>query len=211
MALDARLTSSGNRGLRFSDNQETLRRYKNAERATPKTTTKNNNNKDKPSTKSKASTPKKEVTPKGKVIKIADSNLFIDSAQPSVEDMTNAIFQEIGGHELIGIVANDKVNPIFDLNGESSSYQPIQNLSSISVEYSPQNIMNMQDTDFEYFKTFPISLERFMPEYGTGADGSFIYTDGSGNLVIEFVNLRDDQRVQIETLSYGNVISDTIY
>jgi hypothetical protein len=152
-----------------------------------------------------------DTVAKGKVIKIADSNLFIDQAQPSVEDMTNTIFQEIGGHELIGLVANDKVNPIFDLNGETSSYQPISNLSELTIEYSPQNIMNLQDTDLDYFKAFPVSVDRFIPEYGSGTNGATIYTDASGNLVIEFVNLRDDQRVQVETLSYGNVINDTIY
>lgn len=170
----------------------------------------------KPPVKPKPSSPKKVVatTPaaaKGKVIKIADSNLFIDQAQPSVEDMTNRIFQDIGGHELIGIMPHDKVNPIFDLNGENSSYQPISNLSQVAIDYSPQSIMNFQDTDLDYFKAFPIALDRFIPEYGTGPSGATIYTDDTGNLIVEFVNLRENQRVQVEVLSYGNVINDTIY
>lgn len=148
---------------------------------------------------------------KGKAIKIADSNLFVDVGQPSVDEMAVAIFEQIGGHELIGIVSNDLVNPIYDLNGSNTAYQPIQNLNKIAVDYSPSNILKLQDTDVDYFRAFPISLDRFIPEYGSGTNGSTIYTDSSGNLVIEFVNIRDNQRVQVEVLSYGNVISDTIY
>ena len=172
----------------------------------------------KPKVPAKPNTPKtggsgggSDSSKKGKVIKIADSNLFIDAAQPSIDDMAVAIFEQIGGHELIGIVSNDLVNPIYDLNGSNSAYQPIENLNKISTDYSPDQILKLQDTDADYFRAFPISLDRFIPEYGSGAGGSTIYTDSSGNLVIEFVNLRDNQRVQVEVLSYGNVINDTIY
>ena len=147
----------------------------------------------------------------GTAIKIADSNLFVDIGQPSAEEMAVALFEQIGGHELIGIVSNDLVNPIYDLNGSNSAYQPIENLNKIATDYSPDQILKLQDTDADYFRAFPISLDRFIPEYGSGTNGSTIYTDSSGNLVIEFVNIRDNQRVQVEVLSYGNVISDTIY
>jgi hypothetical protein len=148
---------------------------------------------------------------KGKSIKIADSNLFVDQGQPSVDDMAVALFEQIGGHELIGIVSNDLVNPVYDLNGSNSAYQPIQNINKISADYSSENILKLQDTDVDYFTAFPISLDRFIPEYGSGTNGASVYTDSSGNLVLEFVNIRDNQRVQVEVLSYGNVISDTIY
>jgi hypothetical protein len=147
----------------------------------------------------------------GTAIKIADSNLFVDIGQPSAEEMAVALFEQIGGHELIGIVSNDLVNPVYDLNGSNSAYQPIQNLNKIATDYSPDQILKLQDTDADYFRAFPISLDRFIPEYGSGTNGSTIYTDSSGNLVIEFVNIRDNQRVQVEVLSYGNVINDTIY
>lgn len=219
MAIDARGSGSSGRTRYIPNNMNTeqLRAFRISEHQTPIP----------PKTPAKPKTPSttspggnrsggggggSTTTPaKGKVIKIADSNLFIDQAQPSVEDMATAIFEEIGGHELIGIVANDKVNPIFDLNGETSSYQPISNLSAITVEYSPQQILKLQDTDLDYFKSFPISLDRFIPDYANGVDGTNVYTDDSGNLIIEFANMRDDLRVQVEVLSYSNVISDTIY
>jgi hypothetical protein len=58
-----------------------------------------------------------------------DIVLFDDSALP-IEVMTDLIFENIGGQELISITRSDIVN------GQKISYQPIKNLSSIQQQYN---------------------------------------------------------------------------
>ena len=115
--------------------------------------------------------------------------------------MTDLIFENIGGHELINIARNDIIN------GQQVSYQPIKNLSSIQQQYNPNNILSVQATSDKYFSNFPIKLENKIPRLGTGPNGKHIYIDSTnGNLVIEAVNVEEDEQIEIEI-----TVSGTIY
>ena len=112
-----------------------------------------------------------------------DIILFDDEATP-IEIMTDLIFENIGGQELINILRSDIIN------GQNISYQPIKNLTNLYFQYNPQNILALQDTDSNYFKKFPINFSSKVPSYGTGPNGSIVYIDPeTGNLVINMVNL----------------------
>ena len=115
--------------------------------------------------------------------------------------MTDLIFENIGGHELINIARNDIIN------GQQVSYQPIKNLSSIQQQYNPNNILSVQATSDKYFSNFPIKLENKIPTPGTGPNGKHIYLDSAtGNLVIETVNIEEDEQIEVEI-----TVSGTIY
>jgi hypothetical protein len=138
-----------------------------------------------------------------------DTVLFNDDSVP-IEIMTDLIFENIGGHELINIARNDIVN------GQQVSYQPIKNLSSIQQQYNPNNILGIQNTSDKYFANFSIKFENKVPEIGNGPNGSNVYLDSTtGNLVIETINMDNDEQVEIEiTLSgilyeadFGEIIS----
>ena len=129
-----------------------------------------------------------------------DTVLFNDDELP-IEVMTDLIFENIGGQELINIARNDIIN------GQQVSYQPIKNLSSIQQQYNPNNILSVQSTSDKYFANFPIKLENKIPQTGTGPNGKHIYLDSTnGNLVIEAVNIESDEQVEIEI-----TVSGTIY
>ena len=129
-----------------------------------------------------------------------DTVLFDDESVP-IEVMTDLIFENIGGHELINIARNDIVN------GQQVSYQPIKNLSSIQQQYNPNNILSLQSTSDKYFANFAIKLENKVPDPGTGPNGAYVYLDSdTGNMIVEAVNLEVDEQVQIEI-----TISGTIY
>ena len=66
--------------------------------------------------------------------------------------MTDLIFENIGGQELINILRSDIIN------GQNISYQPIKNLTNLYFQYNPQNILALQDTDSNYFKKIPYKL-----------------------------------------------------
>jgi hypothetical protein len=128
-----------------------------------------------------------------------DTVLFNNDELP-IEVMTDLIFEDIGGHELINIARNDIVN------GQEVSYQPIKNLSSIQQQYNPNNIVSLQDTADKYFAGFPIKLENKIPNPGTGPNGSYVYLDPfTGNLVIEAVNLENDEQIEIEVSLSGTI------
>ena len=129
-----------------------------------------------------------------------DTVLFNDDELP-IEVMTDLIFENIGGQELINIARNDIIN------GQQVSYQPIKNLSSIQQQYNPNNILSVQATSDKYFANFPIKLENKIPKVGTGPNGNHIYIDSTnGNLVIEAVNVEQDEQIEIEI-----TVSGTIY
>lgn len=128
-----------------------------------------------------------------------DTVLFDDEGTP-IEVMTDLIFENIGGHELINIARNDIVN------GQQVSYQPIKNLSSIQQQYNPNNIVSLQSTSDKYFANFSIKLENKVPQPGTGPNGAHVYLDdNTGNMIIEAINLEIDEQIEVEITTSGTI------
>jgi hypothetical protein len=128
-----------------------------------------------------------------------DTVLF-DDESVSIDIMTDLIFENIGGHELISIARNDIVN------GQQVSYQPIKNLSSIQQQYNPNNILSLQSTSDKYFANFAIKLENKVPDPGTGPNGAYVYLDSdTGNMIVEAINLEIDEQIQIEITTSGTI------
>lgn len=128
-----------------------------------------------------------------------DTVLFDDDIIP-IEVMTDLIFENIGGHEIINIARNDIIN------GQEVSYQPIKNLSSIQQQYNPNNILSLQSTSDKYFANFAIKLENKIPNPGNGPDGIYVYLDDdTGNMIVEADNLELDEQIQIEITTSGTI------
>ena len=87
----------------------------------------------------------KVATPE--LISLLDNDAPVDQ---QIEIMTDLLFEDIGGEEIISIVRNDIVN------GQNVIYQPIKNITNLYYQYNPQNILALQKTDKDYFKNFPI-------------------------------------------------------
>jgi hypothetical protein len=140
-------------------------------------------------------------------VKIATPDLFIfkDSVVP-IEVMTDLIFEDIGGEELISISRNDIIS------GQTISYQPIKNISRLYLQYNPQNILNLQDTSATFFKNYPIKFENCIPSKGTGPNGEIVYLDPiTGDLIINVINLATDEQVDVQILTSGSILNGTIY
>lgn len=128
-----------------------------------------------------------------------DTILFDEETLP-IEPLTDLIFENIGGQELINIARNDTVN------GQQVIYQPIKNLSSVQQQYNPNNIINLQSTSDKYFKNFAIKLDGKLPLEGTGPAGENIYIDPvTGSLVIDFINMLDGEQIQVEIITDGTI------
>jgi hypothetical protein len=139
-------------------------------------------------------------------VKVATPDLFVfkDDILPE-QLMVDLIFEDIGGHELITLSRNDLIS------GQTISYQPIKNISSLYLQYNPQNILNLQDTSVTIFKNFPIKIEKSLPLEGTGPGKKTVYLNSGGDLVIEVVNLEPDEQIDVQILISGELLSGTIY
>jgi len=128
-----------------------------------------------------------------------DTVLFNDDSIP-IDIMSDLIFENIGGQELISITRSDTVN------GQKISYQPIKNLSSIQQQYNPNNILGLQQTSNRFFAGFSIKLEDKLPKVGNGINGENVYFDeNTGDLVIEFVNLNNDEQIETQITVNGTI------
>lgn len=164
-------------------------------------------------------------TPKPLPVKVAPPDLIIQPSEAvPIEIMTDLVFEDIGGQELINISRNDLIN------GQDVIYNPIKNLSAIFFQYNPQNVLALQKTSESYFKNFPIKLGDKIPECGTGytlnpEDASLeislqrkipnckiVYTDPiTGDLIINVINMNKEEQVEVQILQQGIVLSATIY
>ena len=140
-------------------------------------------------------------------VKIASKDIILlsESSIP-VEVMTDLIFEDIGGQEIINIARNDTIN------GQDIIYQPIKNITQLAFQYNPENILSLQNTAQTIFRTFPIALESKIPNVGTGPNGEIVYIEEStGNLIINVVNLAPDEQVEVQIQISGNRFNGTIY
>lgn len=151
-----------------------------------------------PITPTVAATVSIPITPPVKTAPI-DTILFNDETVP-IEVMTDLIFENIGGHELINIARNDTVN------GQKIIYQPIKNLNILQQQYSSVNLVGIEGTSDTYFKNFSIKMENKIPNIGNGPNGENVYIDPTtGDLVIEAVNLQNDEQIEIQILVNGTI------
>jgi hypothetical protein len=128
-----------------------------------------------------------------------DTILFNDDSVP-IEIMTDLIFENIGGQELINIARNDTVN------GQTVIYQPIKNLTAIQQQYNPNNIISLQATSDKYFQNFSIKFDEKVPVEPTGPAGAHVYVDPeTGELVVEAVNMLEDEQIELEVTASGTI------
>jgi len=132
--------------------------------------------------------------------------ILIDNEALSIELMTNLVFENIGGREILSISRSDTVN------GQNIIYQPISNLANINLKYNPLNIIALQNTADNLFRSFAIELGDHIPTVGSGPDGTFVYSEiGTGNLVVDLIALDPEYEVEIQVLAAGEILDDTIY
>lgn len=124
-----------------------------------------------------------------------------DESQVPIDFMTDVIFEQIGGQEILSISRSDLIN------GQSILYNPIRNASQLNIKYGPSTIIPMPDTIEFYFNGKAIKLSDKIP-----ITGESVYLDESrGDIVIEVNNLTQSERVEIEILFAPNPVDGIIW
>jgi hypothetical protein len=124
-----------------------------------------------------------------------------DDSQVPIDFMTDVLFEQVGGQEMISISRNDLIN------GQSVLYNPIRNVTQLNVKYGPSTIIPMPDTIDFYFNGKAIKLSDKLPEAG-----ETVYLDKTrGDIVIEVNNMTVSERVEIEILFAPNPVDGIIW
>lgn len=143
--------------------------------------------------------------------KTGDPQFFVltDSAF-TVEDLENAIWQNIGGHEIISLARRDLVD------GQNLDYKLINNLKDLQEEYNPKTIFPIEDIITKYFDRFGLKFENFLPSsealsrIDDGIDQPVVLDDDN-NIVVYVKNIKENQEVEIQVLGSEALLRDTIY
>lgn len=123
-----------------------------------------------------------------------------------VDFMSDVLFEEIGGQEILGVSRNDLIN------GQKVIYSPIKNVSKINQRFNSNNLFPIPETTQSYFNNFAIKLETKTPELGTGPNQEIVYVDPvTGNVVVNVTNMGTSDMVEIQVLSRGDLVSDILY
>lgn len=144
-------------------------------------------------------------------VKTADPQFFVISdSTATIEELENALWQNIGGHEIISLSRRDLVD------GKNLDYTLINNLRQLSEEYDPKTLFAIEDTSVKYFNKFGLKFENFLPsdqsleEISAGLR-SPVVMDEDGNVVIYVKNIKDNQEVEIQAIAADELLRDTIY
>jgi hypothetical protein len=160
-------------------------------------------------------------------VKIATSNLFIDTGSVPVDYMTGAVFDGIGGNEFINGGSSETILQ------EGNSL--ISNTSDIQYDINTKTNEKQADGTDTFFSQFEISLDNYLP-INASSPAEFIGISGPNNLdnpsvlsysdygdknvyfdpeykyiYIELKDLPDNEQVEVEFItSYSSVDSGII-
>jgi hypothetical protein len=143
----------------------------------------------------------KLVTSSGSV-KPADPDIVraVSEIPVPADQIASIILNDIGGQELISISRSDLIN------GQSVAYEPISDAKEISQAYNPNNIIYLSETLDKVFNRFPIKLNSKIPT-STGNNVSF----SDNKVVIQLKDIQKDELVEVQVVSSGSLLDDTIY
>jgi hypothetical protein len=126
-----------------------------------------------------------------------DTVLFVDEGF-SKEFITDLLFEDIAGQELLSIAREDTVN------GQNVIYQPIKNLGILRDTYDINNLLKLQETSDRFFANFIINLFEKIPKVGNGPNGrNYYFDEETGDGIIEFINMRDDEQIEVQISNAG--------
>ena len=155
--------------------------------------------------------PAAAATSLGNSVKPATPDLIqFNDADIPIEYMTDLLFESVGGQEIISISRNDIVN------GQQIKYSPIKNISQVGVNYNPQNIFSITDTTSSYFNNYSINFDEKVPEVGPEEVANqvkeVVYVDETnGDIVVNVINMRTGEQVEINVVNSVNQVSDILY
>lgn len=138
-------------------------------------------------------------------IKVARPDIIVQDDTLSSELMTDLIFEEIGGQELLASSRSDLINSPLNI-----SYSPIKNQRLVNLQFEPSKILSVIDRGSSMMST--LSLADYEPYDGfiDIVDNKYSVTS-EGNIEIKFVNMSNADKVEIQVYGFDDSYGATIY
>jgi hypothetical protein len=133
-----------------------------------------------------------------------DLIMITDEAFP-VELITDLLFEDIGGTEILNIARHDLVD------GAELSYQQISNMSRVTTVSGGANLQSLTQTSEDVFSQFPLKRYQYVPADTDDPSGMNrnVYLNSNGDLVVELTGV--DSSYQLEVSFQVGAVSDIIY
>ena len=130
-----------------------------------------------------------------RTIRQADPDVVqYDNTTVPAEIMTDLIYTAVGGIEFSNVARHDTVD------GKDVSYSLVKKLSLLDEIYDPNRVLTSNRTILEGQPRYAISLADKI------IDEELMFTmDENGNLVITLQNLSEEEYVEVEIASSGEV------
>lgn len=135
-----------------------------------------------------------------------DLILFDDTSLPIIA-MTDMIFEDIGGQEIINILRHDTVD------GINLNYNLISNSQQITNVYRPSKLSSAPGTLKEFFQNFAIRLDTHQPETQSVNNSDHVYLDNeeyAGSLVVQVTNMQQNEQIEVQVLNSGDYLDGII-
>lgn len=117
-----------------------------------------------------------------------------DSDSLPQELLSDLLYEDVGGQELINISRHDIID------GQNVSYSLIRNLSILNQSFNPNNILAGQITYSNQLGQYALDIVNKITSSGNPA-----YLDSDGNLVIELLSANDDEYLEVQISSNGTI------
>lgn len=135
-------------------------------------------------------------------VRVASPDIVLNEVQELPTSLTNElIFEDIAGQEIISIVRHDLID------GQNVVYSPIKNIKSVALQNNSLNILSLQGSSDKYFASFPIKMENYVAL----EEASVYYDRATRSVIIEISDLPADKQIEVQLLSSGTILDDTIY
>lgn len=152
--------------------------------------------------------PSTQYTPT-KSIKAATPDVIeFDTESLPIDVMTEILFEDVGGQEILSLSRNDIIN------GQTILYSPIKNLRRVESKYNPNNLFVVPSTSQTFFSSFAIKLEDKTPDTDDldTIEKKIVYVDeATGDLIVFVTAMTTGETVEIQVLEEGDSVGDILY
>jgi hypothetical protein len=141
-----------------------------------------------------------------KVKSVSTEDLTSPENKPQIIDDSSIqiaeTFDDFNVMELAYVARQDNVNT------ENPKYAPLKVLPFVNQAYSPAKIIALQGAT-AYKNSFDYEIDAYIPNVASGTNGEYVNLV-DGNIVIDLVKI-NEERVEVDFLTFENVFDDTIY
>lgn len=129
-------------------------------------------------------------------VKIGTSEpLVTEQSMSSVDQITQELFEDLSLDEIMAMGRSETVL------GMNITYQPIKNVASIYFQYNPKNILALAGVADSESQEIGIDISKHLIDDPIAIDPT------TGEIVIGFKNLNGSDRIEVEVISSGDIIT----